>query len=477
VTSSPAVPVFAVVGHPNKGKSSLVATLAHDERVRIAPEPGTTTRATSYPLRLDGETLYVLTDTPGFQRARAVLAWMRAEAERSGIDAAGRADVVARFCAAPGHRERFPDEVELLRPVVEGAGILYVVDGSLPYAREYEAEMEILRWTGRPSLAVVNPIGQPRHVGEWRAALGQYFKVVRVFDALHAEFDKQLDLLRAFAEIEERWRTPLRGAVEALEADRERRRERAAREIAGMLAEAATLVVEKRVAPDEDPQRYRPTLEERYRAGLRRLERRCRRAVEAAYDFRQLDVEEPEETERDTERALLEEDLFSQQTWLAFGLRRRDLVAAGAAGGAATGGWLDAALGGSSLLLGAVLGGAVGGALGWLGSDSLGRMQVLHRPLGGSLLRVGPLRAPNLTVVLLGRARLHHARVAQRCHARRDPVVLRRSDDGTATRIDPLGPAETRNLVDALRRAKAGTEPLEQQVSRLLAQDDVPQST
>jgi hypothetical protein len=473
VTSSTAAPVFAVVGHPNKGKSSLVATLAHDERVRIAPEPGTTTRATSYPLRLDGQTLYVLTDTPGFQRARGALAWMRTEARRSGADAAGRADVVARFCAEPGQRQRFPDEVELLRPVVEGAGILYVVDGSLPYAREYEAEMEILRWTGRPSLAVVNPIGEPLHVDEWRAALGQYFKVVRVFDALHAEFDKQLDLLRAFAEIEERWRTPLRAAIEALEADRRRKRERAAREIAAMLAEAAALLVEKRVGPDDDPQRYRPSLENRYRTELRRLERRCRSAVEACYDFRELDVEEPEEAERDTERALLEEDLFSQQTWLAFGLRRRDLVAAGAAGGAATGGWIDVAFGGSSLLLGAVLGGAVGGALGWLGGDRLGRMKVLQRPLGGRLLRVGPARAPDLAVVLLGRARLHHARVAQRCHARRDPVALRPGDEPAGGRFDR---ADARRLVAALSRAEAGTDPLEQLVSRLLARDDAPRS-
>jgi len=130
------------------------------------------------------------------------------------------------------------------------------------------------------------------------------------------------------------------------------------------------------------------------------------------------------------------------------------------------------ALGGSSLLLGALLGGAVGGALGWLGGDSLARMEVLHRPLGGRLLRIGPARAPNLSVVLLGRARLHHARVAQRCHARRDPVALRRSDDGTTGRFDRLDRAELRRLVDALRRAEADTGPLEQQVSRLLAQEE-----
>ena len=34
------IPTFAVVGQPNKGKSSIVATLAEDERLAIGPTPG-----------------------------------------------------------------------------------------------------------------------------------------------------------------------------------------------------------------------------------------------------------------------------------------------------------------------------------------------------------------------------------------------------------------------------------------------------
>ena len=62
-------PRFAIVGHPNKGKSSIVATLAEDNEVAISDTPGTTTQSRAYPLRIDGEVLYELVDTPGFQRA------------------------------------------------------------------------------------------------------------------------------------------------------------------------------------------------------------------------------------------------------------------------------------------------------------------------------------------------------------------------------------------------------------------------
>ena len=177
-------PRFAVVGHPNKGKSSIVSTLAHDDSVVVGDQPGTTTRCRSYPMRIDGEELYTLVDTPGFQRARAAWSWMKAHEQA----ADRRPEVVREFVRAHAGADGFAEEVELLGPIVEGAGILYVVDGSVPYGPEYEPEMEILRWSGRPRLALINPIGDADHVEAWRAALGQYFSVVRVFDAVTADF-------------------------------------------------------------------------------------------------------------------------------------------------------------------------------------------------------------------------------------------------------------------------------------------------
>ena len=71
-------PRFAVVGRVNKGKSSIVATLAEDDSVRIDPRPGTTTEVREYPVSVDGRPLFVLVDTPGFEDAPHALAWLRA---------------------------------------------------------------------------------------------------------------------------------------------------------------------------------------------------------------------------------------------------------------------------------------------------------------------------------------------------------------------------------------------------------------
>ncbi|MCR9093908.1 MAG: GTPase/DUF3482 domain-containing protein [bacterium] len=444
-------PRLAVVGHPNKGKSSLVATLAEDDSVGIGPTPGTTLRTREYPMSVEGRLLYTLIDTPGFQRARRVLTWLQERAAAEPSTAADRPRLVAEFVAAPGHAERFPDECELLRPLVEGAGILYVVDGGVPYGPEYEAEMEVLRWTGRPSLAVVNPIGRRDHVADWEAALGQFFRIVRVIDALHADFETRRQLLLAFAELEADWRAPIAEAVAVLDAARDQRRRETALEIAHFVADGLALATEKKLGPSEDVRAHEAALEREYRAALDALESAHRSRVQRLHGHRELEATA-------SALELLEADLFDEGTWLAFGLRRRDLVTVGAIGGAATGGVIDASVGGAAFLVGTAIGGAVGGVLGWLGADRLAELSVVDRPLGGRLARFGPSKNPNFPFVLFGRARFHAGLVAARTHARRDVMALESGGEGGAAL--PLDAAHQRSLArifGALRKQAPGS--------------------
>ncbi|MEM1445637.1 MAG: GTPase/DUF3482 domain-containing protein [Planctomycetota bacterium] len=417
-------PRFVVVGHPNKGKSSIVATLAQDDAVRIAPEPGTTTTADAFELRIDGKLLYSLIDTPGFQRARLVLAWLR-EHE---TDAAEHPAVVRRFVNTPEHAQRFPDEVALLRPLVESAettGILYVVDGSTPYGPEYEPEMDILRWTGRPRMALVNPIGSTDHVDQWRTALGQFFGMVRVFNAVDAPWVKRIELLEAFGQLDESWKPTVRAGTEALRADRRLREGEAARLIASSLVKALRLREDRRLANDQDAADVRGDLEGRYRRALERLEHDARDRVEEAYGFLRL---ERKDESTDTIHELLG-DLFGEATWNRLGLSRTQLLAAGALSAAGGGAVLDLAAQGLSFGV-FTAGGAVLGAAGaWWGSGKLPETKVLGLPLGGNLARVGPMRNPNFAFVWLGRARLHHRHIAQRTHARRDTLKLKNQAD------------------------------------------------
>ena len=459
-------PVLAVVGHPNKGKSSIVATLAHDASVAIAPEPGTTTRTRRYPMRVGDETLYVLADTPGFQRARRALAWLEAHE----TDASGRADVVRAFVEAHAGSDAFVDECELLAPIVDGAGILYVVDGAKPYGAEYEPEMEILRWSGRPRLALVNPIGAADHVEAWRAALGQYFSVVRVFDAMTADFTRQVELLRAFGQLDDAWTPRFETAVRALEADRRERHRLAAQAIAEMVADVLALTLEQRVSADTDLDTARAGLEARYRKQARALETSGRRAVERAYDHVGLERDEPA-------LALLGDDLFAEETWQLWGLTPRQLAVSGAIGGAIAGGGIDVALGGISLFAGTAIGAAAGAAAAWFGGEQVADVKIGGvLPLGGRLLTAGPSPSRNLPYVLLGRA-LHHQRlVALRTHAHREPLAI--TVPAGSEWVDRLSKSDHAALERTLSRLRGGeaagsaTDALAERLEPLVAAAD-----
>ena len=414
-------PVLAVVGHPNKGKSSIVATLAHDESVQISPHPGTTTSTRYYPMKVDGELLYTLADTPGFQRARHVLAWLR----KRGVQADARAQAVADFVRSHSASGAYLDECELLDPIINGAGILYVVDGSKPYASEYEAEMEILRWSGRPSMALVNPIGSAEHVDSWRNALGQYFSVVRVFDAMAADFARQVALLRAFGELDEAWAHAFQRAVRVLETNRHHRHDLAAQTIADMIAESMLLTSVRDIESSDDADAITKELEDSHRRAIAAIEAKARHKVERAYEHDGLQRIEPGIGDA------LEHDLFDERTWTIFGLTPSQLAVTAALGGAVLGAGVDVLLGGASLMLGSAAGAVIGAASALLGGGQLADIRVSDTSaLGGVRITVGPIKDQNFPYVLLGRA-LHHQRlVAMRTHAQRDALLIEATEAG-----------------------------------------------
>lgn len=440
-------PLFAVVGHPNKGKSSIVATLARDDSIAIAADPGTTRTAQRFPMSVDGQTLYTLIDTPGFQRARRVLAWLEQHAESD----ADRPAAVERFVRAHRNTGEFPDEVELLTPIIEGAGILYVVDGSIPYGSEYKAEMEVLRWTGRPRMALINPIGQADHIDQWQSALDQHFNNVRIFNALTADFEKQMQILEAFSQLRESWREPLQRAVDALKRHRKQAQHQSAEAIADMLVDMMQLQVRETLDPDADPEPRRKPLEEKYKAQMRRLEQREREAVESAYQHFRI-----QRVEQDVE---LREDLFSERSWVLFGLSRWQLIAAGGATGGALGIGADAAAGGLTFGVFTTLGTAAGAGAAWWSAQKLPQARVLWHRVGGKTVQCGPVRNPNFPFVVLNRALRHHALVAGRSHAQRGELTLSETPGAAEQQrgaLNMLSEAERKALSPHIRRIGRG---------------------
>ncbi|HEX9640862.1 MAG TPA: DUF3482 domain-containing protein, partial [Candidatus Krumholzibacteria bacterium] len=270
------------------------------------------------------------------------------------------------------------------------------------------------------------------------------------FDAVTADFNKRIELLRAFGQLEEAWRQPLQRAVDSLVADRQRRREAAARAVAETIAEMLTLEVEKTIGVHDDPSPVKKQLLAEYQRRLIELEKRARQAVEKIYDHNTL-----ERTE--TALAALEaQDLFSAESWRVFGLTRLQLGGLGALGGAAAGGAIDVALGGASFLLGALIGGGVGAAGTIMAAHRLVDVKLLEISLGRRRLVVGPTRNRNFPHVVLGRARLHHALIAGRAHAHRGALAV---DEQAKQMLSELSGSERKRLERAFGRVRGGREP------------------
>ncbi len=411
------IPKFAVIGRVNKGKSSIVATLAEDDSVIIDPLPGTTRICQEFPFRIDGNTLMILIDTPGFQDAPRMLAWLRDHEDA----VTNRREVVTMFLRTFQRTDEFVDECRLLEPILNGAGILYVVDGAKPFRKNYEAEMEILRWTGQPRMALINKIGEGDHSDEWRPALDQYFSVVRSFNAHFVNFWDRIKLLEAFRELYEPWRESISSSINFLKEEWQRRQQVAVTIITNLLIDQVTYEQELAIEPNEDPQKYKNKIETEFHEHLRKREQKARKAIEHLYQHLRIETEEDE-----LDRPIFEEDLFAQSTWSLLGLTPKQLIALGAVAGATVGGIVDASVGGTSFFMGTILGGALGGAsVLYFSTNRFASIEnIIGVIQGKQLLRIGPHKNPNFPWIVLDRGLLHLKNIRDLAHSRREIIKL-----------------------------------------------------
>lgn len=409
------LPHFCVVGHPNQGKSSLVSTLVENDSVQIGVESGTTRQTQSFEFRLQDQVLLTLTDTPGFQRARQVLAWL----QQVDVSPSERPDRVRAFLAEAQHRVQFPDEVQLLEPIMAGAGILYVTDASSPLTATDEAEMEILRWTGQPRMAVINPISTTTVSSNainpsWQTTLNQFFQWVRVFNPMTATLPARQALLRAMAELTPRWTQPLTQLNQQL-AERDQQR---LQQISQQLAIYWCEQISRREPLSHLPPLLNDTPEGWLQKKLDQAEHRLFARLAQDWGHQQAELQHQIHWDLDADT------LMNTENWYLWGLKQQELLLVSGAAGVAAGALVDLGTGGSSLLLGALSGGLIGSASGWLASRQLPGKRLGWLPLAGQKQYIGPVKHPNFPLVVMARALTFSQLLWLRPHAHRSRLTL-----------------------------------------------------
>lgn len=400
------IPEFAIIGHPNEGKSSVLSTLAEDDSVRVSPVPGETAVCRTFPVRIDGRTIIRFIDTPGFQNPRQTLRWLQ--------NHEGPEELLPAFIHAHQNNPLFADDCELLRPVAAGAGVIFVADGSRPLRNVDQVEMEILRLSGAPRMAVLNcKEEESAYQEKWLATFRQHFNAVRIFNAHRATYRQRIELLESLKSIDQQLEPTLRFVIKAFKEDWEARNQRTAALVVAFLQDVLSYQRVK-PCPKGRQESLRTELHQQYLTYVTDQERRTQQAIRKLFKHNIFHLDLPPQS-------ILEEDLFSQRTWKFLGLTDRQLILAGALLGAAAGVGIDAATIGTSFGVFSAVGGLIGaGATALKGKELLSGSRLLGMKLDSEQLQVGPVNNIQLLYILLDRSLLFYQHVINWAHGRRD---------------------------------------------------------
>lgn len=402
------IPTFAIIGHPNEGKSSVLSTLAEDDTVRISSVPGETTEVQAFPVVIDGREVIRFIDTPGFQNPRQTLEWMQQ------YQGAGE-QLVPTFLAAHGGDPTFYDDCQLLTPIAAGAGVIFVVDGSRPVRNVDRMEMEILRLTGVPRMAVINSKeDDSTYLPDWHADFRKHFNAIRVFNSCRANYLQRIELLQSLQSIDQHLEPVLKKVITTFQADWRARNQRTADLILELLRTTLGYRTTAVCQHHRSEESLKQKLVQDYMDYVSSQEKKIQKAIRALYKHNIFNLDLPP-------HSILQEDLFSERTWEFLGLTNKQLILAATIGGATIGAGIDLAAGGISFGVFSAIGGLLGAAGTLLkGKDFIDSFHLLGLKFGGESVQVGPASNIQLLFILLDRSLLFYAHVINWAHGRRD---------------------------------------------------------
>ena len=428
------VPVFAVVGKINMGKSSVLATLLEidsQQVLRVSSTPGETTRCQVLPLAYEGRECMRFVDTPGFSRPLEAMKLIQ-EIHGEGVP---DLKAVKTFVERELDGGEFEDEARLLEPVVQGAGVLYVVDPGKPLRDAFVAEMEIMRWTGRPRLALLNVReGSMEGVEEWKTRLGSYFNLVRTFNAHRARFSERRRLLKSLLEIEENHREQIEKTIDLLDEEWRQRRGESAEVIMELLGKALAYREQGKIEEGDREMEHRRAkkvseLGQRYFQKIARMEEKACGKLLEIYRHQLVEVA----VDDDDFHGL---DLSEEETWQKWGLSRGQLTLAGGVVGGAAGVTVDLGSGGLTHGAGTVIGGLIGASAAFFRGKDLPDLKLAATGSGSAeMLVMGPPKNENFPWILLDRMLQHYHVMVSRSHGRRDKEVIEGEETGWVKRF------------------------------------------
>lgn len=440
MTTQYTIPAFAIIGHPNEGKSTIVSTLAEDDKVRVSPVPGETVDCLEFPVKVDGREIIRFIDTPGFQNPRKTLAWLK------NFDG-NEKDILQSFITANKENPDFSDESKLLTPVSKGAGIIYIVDGSRPVKKIDTIEMEILRLTGQPRIAIINNKEENLlFIEDWKRVFLKHFNAVRIFNGHTATYTERIELLESLKAIFQDWQEPLSKVIEAFKSDWTKRNRIASYTIIEMLVKSIRHKEKQKINDDLKITAIKAKQLENYKAKINSLEKETCGEIKKLFKHNIFNYHLPPSS-------VLPSDLFDAESTRILGLRPNQLALAGGVTGGMVGAAADIAAHGLTFGLFTAIGGASGAGYAFFNRDKMVRTRVAGLKIGRKKITTGPCRNIQFMYIQLDRLLLYYSHVINWAHGRRDTLqgkITQNNRIGTKKGMVTHFSDETRKIFDSL---------------------------
>ncbi len=434
---------LAVVGHTNTGKTSILRTLLRDVYFGEVKNAAATTRHVERAQLTDsrtGEVLVTLYDTPGLEDASGLMDWLEdnTASRRDGIERLQQF-LAADIAKGADNRDEFASdadysqEAKVIRQLLASDMAIYVVDAREPVLGKYKDELAILSWAAIPAMPVFNfTDSQDANIEAWQTMLARRnLHISTRFDSVAFEFSDEMHLWQNLATMLTHPEM-LEQLMQQRAADWAQLYDEANIIIADFLLNVAAFV--RQINDDDDPM---PVLQQMQEA-VRQSERAMQHKLLNIYKFYDNAV-----AATPLELHAYQQDPFDPELLKSYGIR----TTSGAAAGALLGLGIDAAALGTTMGLGAALGGIAGGLLSNTGS-------IADKITGVKRLYIDPA---TLTLLATRAIDLLTA-VRHRGHATTDATQLLYQGEPHISNEDthnPLTPWQTHKLPSELKKARS----------------------
>ncbi len=447
------VPAFAIIGHPNEGKSTIVSTLAEDDSVCVSPVPGETRECMEFPVMVDGKEIIRFIDTPGFQNPRKTLEWIHNHDD-------AHSGTLKAFISEKQSDADFADECKLLTPVSQGAGIIYIVDGSRPLRKTDIIEMEILRLTGQPRIAIINSKDDDTvFIQEWKTEFLKHFNSVRLFNGHTATYLERIELLESLKAIFQDWEIALSQVISAFRDDWAHRNRTVAEIITDVIIHSISYKMSAKTADDTKIKTLKQKQLSEYKKDITAFEKEACQHIRKLYKHNIFDYSLPP-------ASLLHSDLFDEESVRLLGLKPNQIAIAGGVTGGLAGAAADIAAHGLTFGIFTTIGGAAGAGYAYIKREKMVRTRVGGFNIGKRKITTGPCKNIQFMYVILDRLLLYYAHVINWAHGRREGRLMQTGGDKNNKQgfVSDI-PDKTRKTFDRLFSSITGKgEPNEQEV-------------